>query len=311
MKFLGYKELSREELITPSPKNPRLKGLTPNEPSVKALAESIKKDGQLQPIIVRPYKNGKYEVIDGDRRCVAIFKILKWPKIKAAIYELDELEALRLRLVSNIQREDLTPVEKGKYCCDLFEVLALAEKLDPDKAWGNRVIRSKLLAQIANDIGVTPTTIVNWIRLWQIYPPHAQKLIAGSKEDLRKGLIPPTTALEAAKIAKLIGAKPEKVLELIIKNNWPRKKLEELKRAIQKGEIEVNPENMEQVISDFIRNLASYGNLYIERELYQKAAAQAKRMKIRFPEFVNLALKFSMNHLEEFKKFVALEAVSA
>ena len=47
MKFLGYKNLSLDEVISPSPWNPRLKGLSPDEPAIQALADSIKKEGQL------------------------------------------------------------------------------------------------------------------------------------------------------------------------------------------------------------------------------------------------------------------------
>ena len=303
MKFLKFANLSYKQLLTPSPMNPRLKGLSVEEPSVKSLAESIKKHGQLQPIIVTPV-NGKFEVLDGDRRCVAVFKVLKLKTIKAAVYETTPLERAKVRLVSNIQREDLSPVEKGKYCTDLFKVLAETENLDPDKAWLDRATRSKLLSQISLEVGVKPVTIINWVQLWQTYPPDIQRMIAANKEELRKGLVPPSKALVVAHIARTIKANPAALLKIVIKHNFSTKKLEELRRAILKEGLEVNQHNFEEVMLKFSKKLTHHGQLMFRTELYKKALQKAAEFNMRFTDYVNLSLEFSLNHHDMFKQFV-------
>lgn len=96
-------------------------------------------------------------------------------------------EALRLRLISNIQKGDLSPVEKGSYCFELFKVTA-EERLNPDDAWNNRHVRLRLLAEISSEVGLSPQTVINWVITglgWRAYPPEAQRLIASNKEELR------------------------------------------------------------------------------------------------------------------------------
>lgn len=303
MKFVKFANLSYAQLLTPSPMNPRLKGLSVEEPSVKSLAESIKKHGQLQPIIVTPV-NGKFEVLDGDRRCVAVFKVLKLKTIKAAVYETTPLERAKVRLVSNIQRQDLSPVEKGKYCIDLFKVLAETENLDPDKAWMDRLTRSKLLSQISLEVGVKPVTIINWVQLWQTYPPDIQRMIAANKEELRQGLVAPSKALVVAHIARTIKANPAALLKIVIKHNFSTQKLEELRKAILKEGLEVNQRNFEQVMLNFSRKLVHRGDLTFRTEVYKKVMQKTAELKMRFNDYMNLCLEFSLNHYDMFKQFV-------
>jgi ParB/RepB/Spo0J family partition protein len=304
MKFLGDLELEEQQIICPSPSNPRLKGLLPEEPSIQALAGSIKKDGQLQRIIVQKV-GSKYETIDGDRRCIAIFKSLKWKTILATAYEMTYHEALRLRLVANIQKEDLTPVEKGKYCYDLFVVIANEDKLNGDQAWSSRGSRSKYLAEISQEVGVTPGTIINWIRLWHSYPPEAQKLIASNKEDLRKDLIAPTTALEAAYVARKIKAPPYEVLRLTKENRWTNTELCAAIHRITDGE-SVTLENLPEVITKF-RQGTTNRQCVFEVPSYQNFLKSSKSLKVRFDDYLNLAIQFVLTKNEEFKQFVISE----
>ena len=302
MKFLGYKNLSLDEVISPSPWNPRLKGLSPDEPAIQALADSIKKEGQLQPIVVRKL-NGKFRVVDGDRRCVAIFKVLKKSTIKAAIYEMSDYEEARVRLVSNIQRQDLSPVEKGKYCCDLFRIISEMSNLDPDDAWNDRLTRSKILSQIANEVDVSLTTIINWIRLWKAYPPEAQKLIATNKEELRQGLVPPHKALKAAYLARYIGEKPEKVLRLAIKHKWSTRDLEAAILRVKRGE-EITKQNFVEKIEEYRKNRRRVGPFTVNKANYDKFTKIADIFKLRMDALVDLCIEFCINHHELFSKFI-------
>ena len=76
------------------------------------LAESIKKIGLLQPIVVRINSLGSFEVVAGNRRFNACKK-LGWRKISCHLVELDDKSAFEVSIIENIQRQTLNPVEEG------------------------------------------------------------------------------------------------------------------------------------------------------------------------------------------------------
>ena len=99
--------------------------------ALRELAESIRESGLLQPIILRP-RDGRYEVVAGDRRFLA-HKLLGAGEIKAIVKELDDQETVVIRGIENLQRENLTPSEEGKTYLALKEegglgVMAIAKK---------------------------------------------------------------------------------------------------------------------------------------------------------------------------------------
>ena len=85
-----------------------------NDEKLKELAESISKNGMIQPIIVRPKGTaGDYEIIAGERRWRAA-KSINLPSVPVIIKELVDKEVMELALVENIQREDLSPLEEAQ-----------------------------------------------------------------------------------------------------------------------------------------------------------------------------------------------------
>jgi len=97
------------ELIIPSNFNPRKNF---NIEYIKELAESLQRDGQWDPIIVRKKKGGKYELIAGECRFRAA-TLAGLKTLKARILESDDSEALLLALKTNILRKDLNPIEEA------------------------------------------------------------------------------------------------------------------------------------------------------------------------------------------------------
>ena len=301
MKFLGDFDLEEHLLAYPSPLNPRLKGLTSDEPSIKTLADSIKKNGQLQRIIVQKV-GSRYEPVDGDRRCVAIFRVLKWKTIQASVYEMDELEAARLRLIANLQKEELTPIEKGKYCSDLFRIIAESEKLDPEKAWDNRITKSRLLREIAIDVGVHPSTIINWVGLWNNYPPEAQNWIASNKEDLRRGLVTPSLAISAARLARKVNINASAMLKMAIDNHWAIDHVDYLLR-LAKQKRTLTLENLPELIQEF-RNKTATALITFEANLWQMILKRSKESKIRCDDYVNFLVEFAFSKPTELNHFI-------
>ena len=82
------------------------------EESLQELADSIKEHGILQPVLVRPLKNG-YEIIAGERRWRAA-QLAGLSFIPVVIREIDDQKAAEITLIENIQRDDLTVVEEAR-----------------------------------------------------------------------------------------------------------------------------------------------------------------------------------------------------
>jgi ParB family chromosome partitioning protein len=84
-----------------------------DEAALGELAESIRSRGVIQPIIVRPKPEGRYELVAGERRWRAAQKA-QLHQIPALVRELDDREVMALALIENLQREDLNPVEEAR-----------------------------------------------------------------------------------------------------------------------------------------------------------------------------------------------------
>ena len=86
-----------------------------SEEKLEELANSIKKNGIIQPIAVRPdkSKNGKYEIIAGERRWLAAQKA-GLHKIPVTILDISDVESLEVAIVENVQRDDLNPIEEAR-----------------------------------------------------------------------------------------------------------------------------------------------------------------------------------------------------
>lgn len=97
------------DLITPNPNQPRT---VMAEDGVNELADSIRKVGVLQPIIVRPHAEG-YQIIAGERRWRAS-RVAGLTKVPVRVMSSTETESLALALIENLQREDLNPVEEAR-----------------------------------------------------------------------------------------------------------------------------------------------------------------------------------------------------
>ena len=93
-----------------------------NETKLEELTKSIKKNGVIQPIAVRPKKNelGKYEIVAGERRWLAAQKA-GLHEIPVNVLDLTDVETLEVAIVENIQRDDLNPIEEARGYKRLFE----------------------------------------------------------------------------------------------------------------------------------------------------------------------------------------------
>jgi ParB family chromosome partitioning protein len=97
------------EQLQPSSVQPRRQF---DDLALKALAGSIKAQGVIQPLLVRPGQDGKFEIIGGERRWRAA-KLAGLTEVPVIVRELDDGKALEVALVENVQRADLNPLEEA------------------------------------------------------------------------------------------------------------------------------------------------------------------------------------------------------
>jgi len=140
--------------------NPRL-SISPQE--LDELTKTVQEVGLLQPIIVRPTKEGEYEVVVGERRYRAARQAgLK--TVRAIVRDYTDEEVMELNLIENVQRSDLSAVEKGNCCKNLM-------KKYPE--------RYPTPEDIGAKIGVSGTTIRSWLQLVKA-PLELQRMVAAS-----------------------------------------------------------------------------------------------------------------------------------
>lgn len=179
--------------IQPNRLNPRLEF---SKAGLDELADSIKQVGLLEPIIVRPRPNDTYEVVVGERRYRAAQQA-GLDAIPATVRDYTDDEVMELNLVENVQREDLSAVEKGKLCKDLLEKF-------PDK-YPSQTELAKRLAQDQKTIG-------SWLQLTRM-PVEVQQKIAPetSQRAVPKGKIDYDTVVRISHQIK----EPKKFSEVI------------------------------------------------------------------------------------------------
>ena len=129
--------------IRPNPYQPRSE-FDPKE--IESLADSLKKDGLLQPVVVRPAGAGFYQLVAGERRWRAA-KLAGLARVPVVIREVEDKKMLELALVENVQRRDLNPMEKARAFKQLMTL----------NSWTQE--------QAADAIGMARPSVANFIRL--------------------------------------------------------------------------------------------------------------------------------------------------
>ena len=164
--------------IMPNPRQPRAE--FPQE-SLTELAESIRSQGVIEPILARP-KNGKYEIVAGERRWRAARKA-GLSMLPAIVKEFSDEESLELALVENLQREDLNPMEEAeayaKLASEFHQTQAdIAKKVGKDRSTVANMMR---LLELPREIQVS-------IRRTQISVGHARPIHSLATEAERLSL---------------------------------------------------------------------------------------------------------------------------
>ena len=201
--------------IQPNRLNPRLEF---TKAGLDELADSIKQVGIVEPIIVRPSDDG-YEVVVGERRYRAAQQA-GMETVPAIIRDITDGEVIELNLIENIQREDLSDVEKGNCCVELMKRL-------PESF--------PTMATIAQRVGVSEELVSQWIQTTRI-PKEIQPLI--SPTERRRELIPKGyISADTARVIQRQIKEPEKQIELaktFAKRPAPVRQVRQIIKAVAK-----------------------------------------------------------------------------
>ena len=174
----GEAEITRLPLreIEPDPNQPRK---TFEQDALSQLADSIAENGLLQPIAVRPNKNGSgYTIIAGERRWRAS-RLAGLSEVPVVIKEVSDQQAMELALIENLQREDLDPVEEALGCRRLMEEFGLTQEQTARRLGKSR----SALANTLRLLGL-PGPVLDDLKAGAITPGHAKAILSLPSPEL-------------------------------------------------------------------------------------------------------------------------------
>lgn len=206
--------------------------------ALEELANSIKENGLLQPILVREYGNGRYQIIAGERRFRAC-KLAELGEIPAIILDKSDKAVAEIALIENLQREDLNPVEEA------MAYRSLATEYDMTQE------------ELSQKIGKSRSAIANTVRLLDL--PEEILTMVASKE------------LSAGHARTLLAVKDPEMMLLLAQRAAEgdmsvRQLEEEVKRANKPKKV-VTEDEEELPLVDYFREM----ELKIQRQLGRKA----------------------------------------
>lgn len=191
-----------------------------NSVQLDELAASIKQQGIMQPIVVRPTNGGKYEIIAGERRWRAA-KIAELTKVPVIVRQVEDADAVVLALIENIQREDLNPVEEAIALQRLMEDFDLTQQ------------------EVADTVGKSRSAVANLLRLLGLTPEVRRLLEHGDLEMGHARALLPLEHDQQIQAASQVMMKSMSVRET-----------EKLVKMLQAGK-EANKANSEIQLPDF------------------------------------------------------------
>ena len=214
--------------------------------SLDQLADSIVENGLLQPILVREYGEGRYQIIAGERRFRAS-KLAGLTEIPAIVLDKDDRKAAQIALIENIQREDLNPIEEA------MAYRSLAEEYDMTQE------------ELSFKVGKSRSAIANMVRLLDL-PDEVLTLVA-SKE------------LSAGHARTILGLKKRDDMILLaqraVENDLSVRVLEEEVKRMNKAKPAPEVEEEPLPLVDYFREL----EVKIQTHLGRKVKIEGKGRK--------------------------------
>jgi ParB family transcriptional regulator, chromosome partitioning protein len=166
-------------LIRPNPDQPR-RSLDPD--SISALAASISEAGMIQPLVLRPLKDGRYELIAGERRWRAA-REAGLELVPALIRDDGETERMQTALIENVVREDLNPVDEARACAALIDELGVSKE-----ELGRRLGRSRVAISNLIRLLDLPDEALELLAAAELTEGHGRAILQAQGQDRRREL---------------------------------------------------------------------------------------------------------------------------
>ena len=182
----GMPSTLRLDLMQPGKYQPRTRM---DEGSLYELAESIKSQGIMQPILVRPVGGGRYEIIAGERRSRAA-RLAGLTEVPVLVKDVPDEAAAAMALIENIQREDLNPLEEAQGLQRLTAEFGLTHE------------------QAAQAVGRSRSAASNLLRLLHLAEPVQSMLMAGDLDmGHARALLPLDKAVQITTANEVVAKK--------------------------------------------------------------------------------------------------------
>ena len=244
-KIQGEEGISKLKISLVDPKRDQPRKYFDKE-ALEQLAASIKENGLLQPILVREYGEGRYQIIAGERRFRAS-KLAGLTEIPAIVLERDDRRAAQISLIENIQREDLNPLEEALAYRSLAEEYGMTQE------------------ELSEKVGKSRSTIANAIRLLDL--PEEVLTMVASRE------------LSAGHARTLLGVKDKDAMILLaqktVEEELSVRVLEGLVKLANKPQKPILEEDEDLPVVDYFREL----EIKIQSHLGRKVKIDGKGRK--------------------------------
>ena len=192
--------------VEANPGQPRL-AFDPD--ALRELASSVKEHGVLQPILVRPLPEGRYQVVAGERRLRAS-RLAGLETIPAIVEQIDDDTALEIAIIENLQREDLSPLDEALMYDRMtrdhgYSVRKLAQKLGKDKGYiENRLRLADAPDDVKELVSLRKDTLSHAYELLKIEDPKRRRKLA---QQVARG------ELSLAKLRDRVELRPRRAAE--------------------------------------------------------------------------------------------------
>ena len=244
------------EKIKPNENQPRKNF---KDETLIALAESIKENGIIQPILVRKEEENKYKIIAGERRFRAA-KMVGLKEIPVVVKEIDDKKITEIALIENLQREDLNPIEEAKGFLGLIEKYGLTQ----DEV-SKKVGRSRSFVTNSIRLLNLPKEIIDEIEVGNLNSGQARALLSIKDSDEVKRVAKKVVEnqMSVREIEKLASVKKNEKKKKKIKKDERENIFKELEKSMQielkrnvkirvlageKGEITIDFYNRDELI---------------------------------------------------------------
>ena len=165
--------------IDPNPDQPRH---TFSEESIAQLAESIREQGVLQPILVTPMSGGRYRIVAGERRWRAA-RAAGLTAVPCIVREMDVVTQMEIALIENIQREDLNPIETAMGIQSLMKQCGYTQETVGQLLAKSRPVVANLLRLLT-----LPEDVIDMVRRNVLSAGHARVLAGLDSDDVKISL---------------------------------------------------------------------------------------------------------------------------